>query len=85
MLTGTAFLGAGALLFLYALYLTVTGSVVGTLGRIVVLLVAAGAVAASAGGLTVATRGRAERSWLLYCTGVGLHVVWYTLALGLTR
>lgn len=85
MLMGTALLGAGALLFLYAMYLTGTGSVVGAVGRVVVLVLALGGVAASAGGLTVATRGRAERSWVLYCAAVGLHVAWYTIALAIAE
>jgi len=85
MLTGTALLGLGALLFLYALYLVGTASIVGAAGRAVVLVLALGGVATSAGGLTVATRGRAERSWLLYCAAVGLHVAWYTIALGIAE
>jgi hypothetical protein len=82
MLTGTALLGLGALVFLYVCYLVVAGSLAGNLGRVVVLVLALGGVASSAGGLTVATRGRAERSWVLYCAAVGLHVLWYAIARG---
>ena len=85
MLTGTALLGLGALLFLYALYLVATASIAATSGRAIVLVLALGGVAASAGGLTVATRGRAERSWLLYCAAVGLHLAWYVIALGIVE
>lgn len=85
MLTGWAMLGAGALLFLYALYLAAGGSVLGGLSKLVVLATAVGAVAMTAGGLMVATRGRAERSWLLYGAAVVLHVAWYSLALALAE
>lgn len=85
MLTGTALLGLGALGFLYAMYLVGTGSIVGATGRAVVLVLALAGVGASAGGLTVATRGRAERSWVLYCAAVGLHLAWYTIALAIAE
>lgn len=83
MLTGTAMLGIGALLFLYALYLTVASAVVGVVGRATIFSLATAGVAAAAGGLTVATRGRAERSWPLYGAAIVLHLAWYTLALAL--
>ena len=85
MLTGTALLGLGALLFLYAMYLVGAGSIVGGVGRVVVLVLALAGVGASAGGLTVATRGRAERSWVLYCAAVGLHATWYLIALSIAE
>ncbi len=82
---GWLLLAIGCLAFLYAMYLTGGDSVLGGLAEAVVLGLAVGAVGLTSAGLVVATRGFAERSWLLFGGAVVMHVIWYAVALGVAE
>jgi hypothetical protein len=72
--------------FAFALWATSAGSVVAGLGRVVVLALAGGPVAAAAcAGLHVASQGIPSRSWLLHGMSVVLAVASYALALGIAE
>jgi len=77
---GVALLSFGVGGLLYAMYITGPESVLGDGWKAVVWALAAAAIAATAGGLTVASRGIAERSWILYGLAALLHILWYAVS-----
>ena len=79
--SGWVLLLAGVGAFFLALYLTGEGSEVRGFFRALVLGLAAGAVTATWGGVVVASRGFAERSWSLYALALVMHALWYVITM----
>ncbi len=78
---GWGLLAVGCLGVLFAVYITGPESVLSGFWKPVLLALAAGGIAATAGGLVVAYAGIAQRAWLLYGLAVFIHVTWYATAM----
>lgn len=69
----------------FAMYATGDGSVLGGLGKAVVLAMSGSGVAAACGGLAVAAEGIASRAWLLHGLAVLLAATSYVVALSIAE